>query len=61
VSEKLPYRLLTGPDDRSFCEKVSRAIEDGYILYGPPSVTHDGERVVCAQAVILAHIATAGG
>lgn len=61
MTEKLSYRVLTGPDDRSFCEKVSRALEDGYVLYGSPALTHDGERVVCAQAVILPHIATAGG
>jgi len=50
---KLSYRLLTGPDDQSFCEKVSKALEEGYLLYGSPAVTHDGERVICAQAVIL--------
>jgi hypothetical protein len=49
----LPYRLLTGSDDRSFCEKVSRALADGYVLYGSPSVSVSGDRVVCAQAVVL--------
>jgi hypothetical protein len=60
MSEKLRYRLLTGPDDRSFCEKVSKALEDGYLLYGNPSVTFDGSRVICAQAVILPHTPSAG-
>lgn len=60
MAEKLRYRLLTGPDDRSFCEKVSRALDDGYLLFGGPSITFDGNRVVCAQAVILPHTATAG-
>lgn len=32
LSERLPYRLLTGPDDRSFCEQVSAALLDGYEL-----------------------------
>lgn len=50
---KLPYRLLTGTDDRAFCEKVSAALADGYVLYGSPSLTHDGDRVVAAQAVVL--------
>ena len=51
--DRLPYRLLTGGDDRSFCEKVSAALLDGYQLHGAPAVTvHDG-RVVCAQAVVL--------
>lgn len=51
--ERLAYRLLTGSDDRAFCEKVSRALAEGYVLHGPPALTHDGERVVAAQAVVL--------
>ncbi|MEM9684057.1 MAG: DUF1737 domain-containing protein [Pseudomonadota bacterium] len=46
------YRLLTGPDDTSFCERVSAALDQGYRLYGSPSITHDGERCIVAQAVI---------
>jgi hypothetical protein len=62
----LAYRLLTGPDDRSFCERVSEALANGYVLYGAPSLTHDGDRTVAAQAVVLPEIlagtpATAGG
>ncbi len=51
--ERLRYRLLTGPDDRSFCERVSAALDEGYVLHGSPAVTFDGERVVAAQAVVL--------
>ncbi len=51
--DRLAYRLLTGADDRAFCEKVSRALADGYVLHGPPALTHDGDRVVAAQAVVL--------
>ena len=51
--ERLSYRLLTGPDDERFCERVSAALAEGYILYGSPSITHDGEQVLVAQAVIL--------
>jgi hypothetical protein len=50
---RLRYRLLTGPDDRSFCERVSQALAEGYRLHGSPSVTFDGQRVVAAQAVVL--------
>ena len=50
----LPYRLITGPDDRSFCERVSAALAEGYALHGSPSVTFNGVNVVAAQAVILA-------
>ena len=53
MSEKLGYRLLTGKDDRSFCERVSKALEEGYELYGSPSITHNGEHCVVAQAIVL--------
>lgn len=55
LPDRLPYRLLTGPDDRSFCEKVSAALLDGYELYGAPAlaVDVDAGTVVCAQAVVL--------
>ena len=51
--ERLRYRLLTGPDDHAFCERVSKALEEGYRLHGGPAVTFDGERVVAAQALVL--------
>jgi hypothetical protein len=46
------YRLLTGPDDAVFCERVSEALAMGYSLYGSPAVTFNGERVIVAQAVV---------
>lgn len=52
-AEKLKYRLITGPDDRSFCERISKAIDDGYMLYGSPAITYNGERCIVAQAVLL--------
>lgn len=45
------YRMLTGPDDASFCHKVTAALEMGYKLYGSPAATFNGERVIVAQAV----------
>jgi hypothetical protein len=51
--ERLRYRVLTGPDDRTFCERVSAALADGYRLHGDPAVTFNGERVIVAQAVVL--------
>ncbi len=55
VSPKLTYRLLTGPDDVTFCERVSKALADGYRLYGNPAVTFDAQegRVIAAQALVL--------
>ncbi len=48
------YRILTGPDDASFCHRISEAINRGWQLYGSPSLTYDPEqkRVICAQAII---------
>lgn len=51
--DNLPiYRVLTGPDDESFCRRVSQALELGYRLHKSPSVTFNGERVIVAQAVV---------
>ncbi|MBK5248630.1 MAG: DUF1737 domain-containing protein [Actinomycetales bacterium] len=47
------YRLLTGPDDATFCARVSEALASGYRLHGSPALTFDGERVIAAQAVVL--------
>lgn len=49
---RLPYRCLTGPDDHAFCERVSKALEEGWKLHGSPALTYNGEQVIVAQAVI---------
>ncbi len=51
---KLSYKLLTGPDDHAFCERISAALAEGYRLHGGPAaaVTADGQ-VIVAQAVVL--------
>jgi len=48
------YRYLTGPDDASFCHRVSAALSQGWVLYGPPTLTYDEKagRVICGQAII---------
>ncbi|ATL69493.1 DUF1737 domain-containing protein [Nocardia terpenica] len=46
------YRVITGPDDAAFCERVSTILDSGYRLYGSPAVTFDGTNVIVAQAVI---------
>ncbi|MEO5834780.1 MAG: DUF1737 domain-containing protein [Nakamurella sp.] len=50
---KLTYRLITGPDDVTFCERVSAALADGYRLYGSPSTAFNGGQIISAQAVVL--------
>lgn len=48
------YRLLTGKDDRAFCERVSEALAQGWRLYGSPTMTFDAVsgHVKVGQAVI---------
>lgn len=53
MTDNLRYRLYTGPDDRTFCERVSQALEEGYELYGSPAIAVDGERRIVAQALVL--------
>jgi hypothetical protein len=47
------YRYLTGPDDASFCHRVTGAINKGWSLYGPPTLTFDPVKgcVICGQAI----------
>lgn len=47
------YRLITGPDDSTFCHRVSDAISNGWHLSGSPALTYNAEtkQNVCAQAV----------
>jgi hypothetical protein len=56
MSEETPrlrYRLLTGPDTDAFCQRVSQALDEGYVLYGSPQLTFDGTTTYVGQAVIL--------
>lgn len=48
------YRVLTGPDDSSFCHRVSEALSKGWQLHGGPSYAHDGSSgtMRVAQAVV---------
>ncbi|WP_433565480.1 DUF1737 domain-containing protein [Nocardia sp. CA-151230] len=49
---RLRYRLITGPDDATFCERISALLDEGYRLHGSPAVTFDGTSVIAAQAVV---------
>jgi hypothetical protein len=51
--EKLAYRLITGPDTREFCERISTALAEGYVLHGNPAAAFNGRDVIVAQAVVL--------
>lgn len=46
------YRYLTGPDDASFCLRVSEALNNGWELHGGPTLAFDGTRIIAGQAVV---------
>jgi hypothetical protein len=55
ATTKKKYVLLTGRDDAHFCQRVSDRMDDGYELYGSPSITFNifkGYPIV-AQALVL--------
>lgn len=47
------YRLLTEDDTSAFCHKISKALADGWVLHGDPSMAFDPVKGVmrCGQAV----------
>jgi hypothetical protein len=47
------YRFLSGADNADFCQRVSDALADGYVLYGNPVMVTDKDVRVVGQAVIL--------
>jgi hypothetical protein len=53
LEKKLRYRLITGKDDATFCQRISDLLDEGYMLYGSPSCTFNGTNVIVTQAVIL--------
>lgn len=48
------YRFLTGPDDAAFCHRVTAALNKGWSLAGPSSLTFDPVqgRVICGQPIV---------
>jgi hypothetical protein len=47
------YRFITGPDDSAFCHRVTAALNQGWSLAGPASLTFDPVqgRVICGQPI----------
>ena len=46
------YRLLTGPDDASFCHRVSEALNKGWLLHGSSTLAAGADgKIVCGQAI----------
>jgi hypothetical protein len=46
------YRFLTGPDNDEFCLRVSEALNNGWSLYGNPTLTFDGTTPIAGQAIV---------
>ena len=48
------YRFLTGPDEATFCHKVTAALNKGWHLFGSPTYAYDQESksMCCGQAVV---------
>ncbi|MCI9887199.1 DUF1737 domain-containing protein [Micrococcales bacterium 31B] len=51
-ASKQRYRLITGADNAEFCERVSEALAEGYVLHGSATAASNGGEVTLAQAVI---------
>ena len=48
------YRFLSGPDDSSFCHKVTAALNKGWHLYCSPTNCFDAKKKTmrCGQGVV---------
>ena len=47
------YHFLSGADNADFCQRVSDALADGYVLPGNPVMVMDKDVRVVGQAVVL--------
>lgn len=45
------YRYLIGKDDSAFCQRVTEALNEGWTLYGSPTMSFNGEHIVVGQAI----------
>ncbi len=48
------YRFITNDDTSEFCERVTKALQEGWQLHGSPQYAFDEKQGVmrCGQAVI---------
>ncbi len=48
------YRFISGPDDSSFCHKVTAALNKGWHIYGSPTYAYDAatKAMRCGQAIV---------
>ena len=46
------YRFFSGVDNAEFCQRVSDALADGYVMCGNPVMVMDNDVRIVGQAVI---------
>jgi len=46
------YTYLTGPDDEKFCKRVCEKLNNGWELYGNPTLSFNGESIIAGQALV---------
>ena len=46
------YRLITNPDDKEFCMKITELLNKGWKLYGDPTLTFNGKTPIAGQALV---------
>jgi len=48
------YRFITEDDTSAFCDRVSKALSEGWQLYGDPQYAFDANKGImrCGQAVV---------
>ena len=47
------YRFLSGADTAEFCQRVSDALDEGYVLYGNPVMVMEKDQRIVGQAVVM--------
>ena len=46
------YKFITGPDDSKFCTRITEFLNNGWKLYGSPTMTFNGQTMIVAQAIV---------
>ncbi len=48
----IQYKFITGPDDSTFCARITEFLNNGWKLYGNPTMSFDGKTIIAGQAII---------
>ena len=46
------YKFITGPDDSKFCARITEFLNNGWKLYGNPTMSFGGKTIIAGQAII---------